>query len=59
MNWTSTLMMKETIYNPSVIDMDITLANNIWDNWFNDGLVVSADFMPDREQPQIQEKEPF
>lgn len=52
-------MMKETIYNPSVIDMDITLANNIWDNWFNDGLVVSADFMPDREQPQIQEKEPF
>ncbi|WP_155275579.1 hypothetical protein [Gallibacterium anatis] len=44
MNWTSTLMMKETIYNPSVIDMDITLANNIWDNWFNDALVASAVF---------------
>ncbi|MDY4593670.1 MAG: hypothetical protein SO424_01175 [[Pasteurella] aerogenes] len=51
--------MKETIYIPNVIDTNMTLTNDIWDNWFNDGLVASADFMPDREQPQIQEKEPF
>lgn len=52
-------MMKETIYIPNVIDTNITPADEIWDNCFNDALVTSADFMPDREQPQIQEKEPF
>ncbi|MFQ1049629.1 hypothetical protein ACU6T4_07195 [Avibacterium paragallinarum] len=49
--------MKETIYIPNVIDMNITPANEIWDNWFNDALVASADFMSDREQPQIQERD--
>ncbi|WP_326938198.1 MULTISPECIES: hypothetical protein [unclassified Avibacterium] len=52
-------MMKETIYNPIVIDTNITPANEIWDNWFNDERVASADFMSDREQLQVQEKEPF
>lgn len=36
----------------------ITPAGESWDNWF-DGDSVSADFMNDREQPAVQERESF
>ena len=36
----------------------ITPAGESWDSWF-DGDSVSADFMNDREQPAVQEREPF
>lgn len=36
----------------------ITPAGESWDNWF-DGDSVSADFMNDREQPAIQERDAF
>ncbi|EFS3807075.1 TPA: toxin-antitoxin system antitoxin VapB [Escherichia coli] len=36
----------------------ITPAGESWDSWF-DGDSVSADFMNDREQPAIQERESF
>lgn len=34
----------------------ITPAGESWDHWF-DGLGVSDDFMPERDQPVIQERE--
>lgn len=37
----------------------ITPLNNVWDSWFYDGNTVSDDFMLDREQPQMQERESF
>ncbi|MFC0323678.1 type II toxin-antitoxin system VapB family antitoxin [Gallibacterium melopsittaci] len=37
----------------------ITPLNNVWDSWFYDVNTVSDDFMPDREQPQMQERESF
>ncbi|CAD5740470.1 TPA: toxin-antitoxin system antitoxin VapB [Escherichia coli] len=36
----------------------ITPAGESWDSWF-DGDRVSADFMNDREQPAVQERESF
>lgn len=36
----------------------IAPAGEAWDSWF-DGLGVSADFMPEREQPAEQVREPF
>jgi antitoxin VapB len=36
----------------------ITPAEETWDSWF-DGDSVSADFMPDRDQPTDQERESF
>ncbi|HBL8813509.1 TPA: toxin-antitoxin system antitoxin VapB [Escherichia coli] len=36
----------------------ITPAGESWDSWF-DGDSVSADFMNDREQPAVQERELF
>lgn len=36
----------------------ITPAGESWDSWF-DGDSVSADFMNDREQPAVQERESF
>jgi antitoxin VapB len=30
-----------------------------WDDWFLNGPHVSEDFMPDREQPEAEEREPF
>ncbi|EFN8783074.1 toxin-antitoxin system antitoxin VapB [Escherichia coli] len=36
----------------------ITPAGESWDSWF-DGDSVSADFMNDREQPSVQERESF
>ncbi|EIN6835357.1 toxin-antitoxin system antitoxin VapB (plasmid) [Escherichia coli] len=36
----------------------ITPAGESWDSWF-DGDSVSADFMNDREQPAIQERDAF
>ncbi|MEE7094297.1 toxin-antitoxin system antitoxin VapB [Escherichia coli O10] len=36
----------------------ITPAGESWDSWF-DGGSVSADFMNDREQPAVQERESF
>ncbi|EHR8376054.1 toxin-antitoxin system antitoxin VapB [Escherichia coli] len=36
----------------------ITPAGESWDSWF-DGDSVSADFMNDREQPTVQERELF
>lgn len=36
----------------------ITPAGESWDSWF-DGDGVSADFMNDREQPAVQERESF
>lgn len=36
----------------------ITPAGESWDSWF-DGDSVSADFMNDREQPTVQERESF
>ncbi|MFC0309748.1 type II toxin-antitoxin system VapB family antitoxin [Gallibacterium trehalosifermentans] len=35
----------------------ITPLNHVWDSWFNDSNAVSEDFMLDREQPQMQERE--
>ena len=38
----------------------ITPAGESWDSWFDgDGNNVSADFMNDREQPAIQERDSF
>lgn len=36
----------------------ITPAGESWDSWF-DGDSVSADFMNDREQPAVQERDAF
>ncbi|HHU9793158.1 TPA: toxin-antitoxin system antitoxin VapB, partial [Escherichia coli] len=36
----------------------ITPAGETWDEWF-DGHNVSADFMDNREQPGMQERESF
>jgi len=36
----------------------ITPANQSWDSWFDDP-AVSNDFMIDREQPALQERESF
>lgn len=36
----------------------ITPAGESWDSWF-DGDSVSADFMNDREQPAMQERDAF
>ncbi|EEW6418768.1 TPA: toxin-antitoxin system antitoxin VapB [Escherichia coli] len=36
----------------------ITPAGESWDSWF-DGDSVSADFMNDREQPAVQERDVF
>ncbi|HFE4537095.1 TPA: toxin-antitoxin system antitoxin VapB [Escherichia coli] len=36
----------------------ITPAGEAWDNWF-EGDSVSADFMTDREQPAMQERDSF
>jgi antitoxin VapB len=36
----------------------ITPANQSWDNWF-DSPSASSDFMADREQPPLQERESF
>lgn len=36
----------------------ITPAGASWDSWF-DGDSVSADFMNDREQPAVQERDAF
>ncbi|EPS2533063.1 toxin-antitoxin system antitoxin VapB [Escherichia coli] len=36
----------------------ITPAGESWDSWF-DGDGVSADFMNDREQPAVQERDAF
>ncbi len=36
----------------------ITPANQSWDSWF-DSPAVSSDFMVDREQPALQERESF
>ncbi len=36
----------------------ITPANQSWDSWF-DSPVASKDFMADREQPALQERESF
>ncbi|EGJ4502533.1 TPA: toxin-antitoxin system antitoxin VapB [Escherichia coli] len=36
----------------------ITPAGESWDSWF-DGDSVSADFMNDREQPAVQERDTF
>ena len=36
----------------------ITPAGKSWDSWF-DGDSVSADFMNDREQPAVQERDAF
>ena len=36
----------------------ITPANHTWDSWF-DSPTVSDDFMTDREQPALQERESF
>ena len=36
----------------------ITPAGESWDSWF-DGDGVSSDFMNDREQPAVQEREAF
>lgn len=36
----------------------ITPANQSWDSWF-DSPAVSSDFMSDREQPALQERESF
>ncbi len=36
----------------------IAPAGEIWDSWF-DGPSVSADFMTDREQPPVQNREDF
>ncbi|EMX4233999.1 toxin-antitoxin system antitoxin VapB, partial [Salmonella enterica] len=36
----------------------ITPAGESWDEWF-DGNNVSADFMDNREQPSVQERESF
>ncbi len=36
----------------------ITPAGEPWDSWF-DGDSVSADFMNDREQPAVQERDAF
>ncbi|EOM3422265.1 toxin-antitoxin system antitoxin VapB, partial [Shigella sonnei] len=36
----------------------ITPAGETWDEWF-DGHSVSADFMDNREQPGMQERESF
>jgi antitoxin VapB len=36
----------------------ITPAGESWDSWF-DGDPVTADFVPDREQPSEQERESF
>ena len=36
----------------------ITPAGESWDSWF-DGDSVSADFMNDREQPAVQERQSF
>lgn len=36
----------------------ITPAGESWDSWF-DGDSVSADFMNDREQPAVQERDSF
>ncbi len=36
----------------------ITPANQTWDSWF-DNAPVSDDFMNDREQPVLQERDPL
>lgn len=36
----------------------ITPVNKTWDSWF-DSAPVSADFMNNREQPELQERESF
>lgn len=36
----------------------ITPAGEAWDNWF-DGAAVTSDFMSDRDQPALQEREAF
>lgn len=36
----------------------ITPLNKTWDSWFN-SLDVTDDFMEDREQPELQDRESF
>ena len=36
----------------------ITPAGEVWDNWF-EGPEATTDFMNDREQPALQEREAF
>ena len=36
----------------------ITPANQSWDSWFDEGS-ASSDFMTDREQPLLQERQSF
>jgi len=36
----------------------ITPAGEAWDSWF-DGESVSADFMQERDQPEVQERDKF
>lgn len=37
----------------------ITPVNQVWNSWFYDEHTISDDFMTDREQPQMQERESF
>lgn len=36
----------------------ITPAGEAWDSWF-DGVAATSDFMSDRDQPALQEREAF
>ena len=58
---------KDVALPESIIEVDIVAIGNkriitpsgcSWDDWF-DGPRVSADFMPHRDQPADQEREPF
>ena len=37
----------------------IVPCEHVWDDWFENGLDVSSDFMEDRNQPEDQERESF
>jgi antitoxin VapB len=37
----------------------ITPVGKRWEDWFENGPSVSEDFMTDREQPPLQEREPL
>ncbi|MDH2924871.1 MULTISPECIES: type II toxin-antitoxin system VapB family antitoxin [Pasteurellaceae] len=58
-----TAELPEKIKNVNIIVQGntriITPINKVWDSWFNDVHTVSDDFMLDREQPQMQERESF
>ena len=54
--------LPESIKNVDVVAVGnrriITPAGSAWDDWFEEGS-VSSDFMAERDQPEIQERESF